>query len=146
MARSAPRERKGHKRHDRQCPRPAHYYAANISSSGYGLFTTPQAIGATVTSASQVSSNVGFVITGLVQGWANSTIPNVGKMMLLGNYQTDSGYYFQYADWGSSVADNSYSSADGPTITITTIPEPSTLAMLVTALLGLVCYAWRKRR
>ena len=26
------------------------------------------------------------------------------------------------------------------------IPEPSTLALLATGLLGLVCYAWRKRK
>ncbi len=31
-------------------------------------------------------------------------------------------------------------------ITITQVPEPSTLALLVTGLIGLLCYAWRKRK
>ncbi len=30
--------------------------------------------------------------------------------------------------------------------TYTPIPEPGTLALLVTGLLGLLCYAWRKRK
>jgi hypothetical protein len=31
-------------------------------------------------------------------------------------------------------------------ITLTTAPEPSSIAILVSALLGLLAYAWRKRR
>ncbi|MBU4273257.1 MAG: PEP-CTERM sorting domain-containing protein [Planctomycetes bacterium] len=31
-------------------------------------------------------------------------------------------------------------------VSITTIPEPSALALLVTGLVGLLCYAWRKRK
>jgi hypothetical protein len=31
-------------------------------------------------------------------------------------------------------------------ISVTTIPEPSTLALLMTGAIGLLCYAWRKRR
>ncbi|MBU4271654.1 MAG: PEP-CTERM sorting domain-containing protein [Planctomycetes bacterium] len=31
-------------------------------------------------------------------------------------------------------------------VTVTVIPEPSTLALLATGLLGLLCYAWRKRK
>ncbi|MBU4273117.1 MAG: PEP-CTERM sorting domain-containing protein [Planctomycetes bacterium] len=29
---------------------------------------------------------------------------------------------------------------------LTVIPEPSTLALLATGLIGLLCYAWRKRK
>ncbi|MBU4273300.1 MAG: PEP-CTERM sorting domain-containing protein [Planctomycetes bacterium] len=31
-------------------------------------------------------------------------------------------------------------------VSITTIPEPSALALLATGLVGLLCYAWRKRK
>ncbi len=31
-------------------------------------------------------------------------------------------------------------------MTVTAIPEPSTLALLATGLIGLLCYAWRKRK
>ena len=30
--------------------------------------------------------------------------------------------------------------------TLTVIPEPGTLALLATGLIGLLCYAWRKRK
>jgi hypothetical protein len=33
-----------------------------------------------------------------------------------------------------------------PMLTVNTVPEPGTLALLATGLIGLLCYAWRKRR
>jgi hypothetical protein len=34
----------------------------------------------------------------------------------------------------------------GASIALTTVPEPSTCALLVSSLLGLLCYAWRKHK
>ncbi|MCG2684459.1 MAG: PEP-CTERM sorting domain-containing protein [Planctomycetales bacterium] len=36
--------------------------------------------------------------------------------------------------------------ADNVTVSYTPIPEPSTLALLAAGLVGLLCYAWRKRK
>ena len=56
-----------------------------------------------------------------------------------GNWAGDTELYFGDATGGSAHAEtwDSWS--------LTTLPEPSTLVLLVTGLLGLVCYAWRKR-
>ena len=50
-------------------------------------------------------------------------------------------YYFMY--WGGGAGDTLSVSADNYG---TVVPEPGALALLATALLGLLCYAWRKRR
>jgi hypothetical protein len=49
-------------------------------------------------------------------------------------------HYFMY--WGSAANDTLSVSADNYGV----VPEPGTLALAGTALLGLLCYAWRKRK
>jgi hypothetical protein len=39
-----------------------------------------------------------------------------------------------------------YVQLDGNGGGVATIPEPGTLALLTAGLLGLLCYAWRKRK
>ena len=111
------------------------YYAAN---TGYGLVTSAQIDSGTVSPGSAVSFNV----TDLLAGWKSGALTtNVGQMMILGNYSTTgSGDTYWGAYW--------YNANAGPTITVTTTPtpEPATLVLLITGLLGLLCYAWRKRK
>jgi hypothetical protein len=35
---------------------------------------------------------------------------------------------------------------DSVALTVNQVPEPTTFALLVTGAVGLLCYAWRKRR
>lgn len=53
---------------------------------------------------------------------------------------TSLSHYFMY--WGSAATDSLSVSADNFGV----VPEPSSLTLLAGGLLGLICYAWRKRR
>ena len=73
-------------------------------------------------------------ITSLVNGWVSGAFAKDGLLL-----DVPSGALFYSADTAGAYV---------PTLTITysTVPEPSTLALLATAFIGLLCYAWRKRK
>ena len=52
------------------------------------------------------------------------------------------------APWGSGNFNGVEVGAgnDGSIISVDSIPEPSTITLLATGLIGLLAYAWRKRR
>jgi hypothetical protein len=79
-------------------------------------------------------------ITQWVQGWLNDPSTNYG-LSLRSTAES--------ADGSAKLFDGLYgiyNGVTGPQLVITTIPEPGTLVMLAAALLGLACYAWRKRK
>ncbi len=50
-------------------------------------------------------------------------------------------------NWAMRLSDTGDTGAFSlDSVNISTIPEPASLTILVTAVLGLICYAWRKRR
>ena len=77
-------------------------------------------------------------VTNLVGEWYAGTYSNYG-MDLAAEMISGQFYRSQFA----SKEDTTYA---GPTLEVTYVPEPGTLALLATGLIGLLCYAWRKRR
>ena len=51
--------------------------------------------------------------------------------------------YNQVVGW---LYNNNYGNIDSIVLTATTVPEPTTLTLLVAGLTGLLAYAWRRRK
>ena len=104
------------------------YYAA---TARYGLVTAAQV---------NAVGSVTFDITALMAGWKDGTLKtNPGQMMIVGDSTA-----FAWCDWNASSGETD---VGGPTITVTTTtPEPNMLVLLGTGLIGLLAYAWRKRK
>lgn len=111
-------------------------------------WSTALATGTTLTAAT-VSSWVDFDVTGAFAA-DGSDLNNQDGFVLLARvdnanpYQnnTQGGNQFLFA---SSQA-GSISTRPTLEITLTTVPEPSSMAIVVTGLFGLLAYAWRKRK
>jgi hypothetical protein len=96
-------------------------------------------------SAAQINATgpITYDIKDLVVGWRNGSVVNPGKMMIVGDGVGTSDYYNVRLGVSSGYAEGP---SFGPTLTITySVPEPSTLVILATGLLGLLAYAWRKQ-
>ena len=82
------------------------------------------------------------------------TIGREGKILVSGNVQSTTAFG---ALWGNSATDLGLAAVTGTslaytynstanTTTITAVPEPGTLAMCAACVIGLLAYAWRKRK
>ena len=114
---------------------PASYYTNNAHSTG----VTGSQLPATGFSN---STAMNFDITALVQTWQGepSYTSLRGQLMILGDADVSNCIVWGDPNHGG------YAGSTPPTISVTTSPEPGTLVILVTALLSLICYAWRKQR
>jgi len=79
-----------------------------------------------VTGIGETASSESFDVTALVEGWNNGSLTtNPGQMMLLWDSQPSAANYVR---WGNPTSDNTDLAANEsnrPTLTITTVPEPS---------------------
>ena len=80
-------------------------------------------------------------ITDAVKHWFDNPTENNG-VLLIQDLTTEETSVRFFASSESTVAGNAYR----PYITVDLVPEPSTLMLLATGLVGLLAYAWRKRR
>ena len=109
--------------------------AYNVKLYSYDYFNSP------------TSTTDTFTPTGGTTGSSQSVtfVPNV--------VPTTEDSYAVVANWTSNnsgaLAFTTTGTVFGPRLngfTISSIPEPSTLVLLATGLIGLLCYAWRKRK
>jgi hypothetical protein len=103
--------------------------AMNVGAWGAGYHTYK------IAKESATSDNVNFYVDG---GWQATFGPNTGAGTI-----SDLNRFV----WGASATlDTDNADARWSAVTLqTTVPEPSTVALLVTGVLGLIAYAWRKR-
>jgi probable HAF family extracellular repeat protein len=94
-----------------------------------------------------------FVWTPDTPNGTTGTMVDLNSLGLLPADLASAGWYFQYAnainDSGSivgSLYNNSTNAQRAFTLIAVPAPEPSTLLLVATGLLGLLAYAWRKRK
>jgi hypothetical protein len=76
----------------------------------------------------------GFVDNG--QDWTSGPITQSGISVAAGD--------MLYLRVGPGIADSHGHDMTGVTFAVTAVPEPGTLVLIGTGLIGLLCYAWRK--
>jgi hypothetical protein len=108
----------------------ATYYGANTA---YGLVTAAQI-------AADPGSPLSFDITNLLAGWKTGSLTtNVGQMMIVANND-------QHSTFWNSTEGGTYSETGGPSITITSVPEPGAVSLLTMGMIGLLGYGRRRRK
>jgi hypothetical protein len=115
--------------------------AAAVGSDGVTHASGGAAYATVVPTSNDDHAPVTFDITTLARQWYAGTYANKGLMLA---YTDD----WNLNDGPLFVAHSRNDGQYGPTVTVnyTVTPEPGTLALMVSGLIGLICYAWRKRR
>jgi hypothetical protein len=93
-----------------------------------------------VPTAAGPGTELTVTITDAVKYWIDNPGSNYGVLLIQTDADEDANRFF--APHEDTTADGAYK----PFITVTTVPEPSALVLIGTGLLGLLAYAWRKRK
>jgi hypothetical protein len=94
-----------------------------------------------VPTAASPYTELTVTITDAVKHWVDNPSQNYGVMLIQDDAHEDDPRFF------ASSENVGNGGAYRPFITVTeAVPEPSTLALVATGLLGLLAYAWRKRK
>lgn len=116
-------------------------YTVNFQAGTSGNMPEDAALWATLRTANNTTEVGSSAI--VYQSWA--TAPNGGfsSYSLSGTYHGANKYLtIDFSTTGTAY----YVAFDNVSISSTFVPEPSSIALLTTGILGLLCYAWRKRR
>ena len=94
-----------------------------------------------------VGTWVSFDVTGAyANGATDLTDANPGVALLDRNNDPVNPYYNAGTGTGQMLFTSRNAGSNQPVLQFTLVPEPGMLALLATGLLGLLCYAWRKRK
>jgi len=118
----------------------------NSGEAGVVSFTAPTAgdytVNATITNLQSYSQTISIAKNA-------STLNNLGTTLYSGSIEGGASYVYAETialNAGETISFIDSHEAIGLAATITTLPEPNTLILMAAAAIGMLAYAWRRRK